>query len=97
MHHKHTRIIGIQKYLRKNCYHRIKCTTTTLLATFMWRKPLNSVVLAITTHRKPKRVSDETSTQVRAQIINKCSIKIVQRELYNVRDLPRGRDQKNIN
>ena len=90
-------VIGIQKYLRESCYHCIKYTTATLLAAFMWRRLLNSAALTITTHRKPKRVSDETSTQVRAQIINKCSIKIVQRELYNVRDLSRGRDQKNRN
>lgn len=25
-------------YLKKNCCHRIKCTTTTFLATFMWRR-----------------------------------------------------------
>ena len=61
----------------------------------MWRRPLNSVTLAITTHRKLKKVSDGTGTQVRAQIINKCKIKIVQGELYDVRDLPWIRDQKN--
>ena len=52
----------------------------------MWRRPLNSAALATTTHRRPERVSDGTSTQVVAQMINKCRIKIVQRELYNVRD-----------
>ena len=64
--HEHTRRKGIQKYLRKSCYHRIKCIEATLLAAFMWRRPLNSVILATTTHRKPKKVSDETGTQVRA-------------------------------
>ena len=52
----------------------------------MWRRPLNSAVLATTTHRKPKKVSDGTSTQVVAQMINKCGIQIVQKELYNLRD-----------
>ena len=79
----------------ESCYHRIKCTTTTLLAVFMWRRPLNSTALVITTHRKPKRVSDGTGTQIKAQMINKCRIKMVQRELYNVRDLPWGRERKN--
>ena len=64
--HEHTRRKGTQKYLKKNCYHRIKCTAATFLAALIWRKPLNSTVLAITTHRKLKRVSDETDTQVRA-------------------------------
>ena len=54
----------------------------------MWRRPLNSAALATATHRKPKWVSDETSTQVRAQMINKCGIKMAQRRLYNVRDPP---------
>jgi len=54
----------------------------------MWRRPLNSAALATTTHRKLKRVSDGTGTQVKTQMINKCRIKMVLREIYNVRDLP---------
>ena len=77
-----------QKYLRKSYYHRIKCTAATFLAAFTWRRPLNSTALATTTHRKLKNVPDGTGTQVRAQMINKCSIKIVHRELYNMRDPP---------
>ena len=61
----------------------------------MWKRPLNSVVLATTTCRKPKRVSDGTDTRVGAQMINKCRIKIVQKKLYNVRDPPRIGDWKN--
>ena len=91
--HKYTRKMGTQKYPRRSCYHRIECTITTFLVAFMWRRPLNSAALATTTHRKSKRMSDGTDTQVRAQMINKCRIKIVQRELYNVRD--QGRDRKN--
>ena len=49
---------------------------------------MNSAALATTTHRKPKRVSDRTDTQIRAQMTNKCRIKMVKRELYNVRDPP---------
>ena len=61
----------------------------------MWRRPLNSAILATATHRKLKKVSDETSTKVIAQMINKCRIKMVQEELYNVRDLPQRGDRKN--
>ena len=39
-------------------------------------------------------VSNGTSTQVAAQMINKYKIKIVQNELYNVRDPPWIRDWK---
>ena len=78
----------IHKYLRKSCYHRIKCTASTFLATFMWRKPLNSAIWAITTQRKLKKVSDETSTQVIAQMINKYKMKMIQDELYKGRYLP---------
>ena len=77
-----------QKYLKESYYHCIKCTTATFLAAFMWRKPLNSAALVITTHKKLENVSNGTGTQVRAQMINKCRIKMVQRELYNVRDPP---------
>ena len=80
--------MGTQKYLRENCYYYIECTVATFLAAFMWRKPLNSAALTTTTHRKLKRVSDMTDTQGRSQMINKCKVKVVQRELYNVRDFP---------
>ena len=88
VHHKRIRMMGTQKYLRESCYHRIECTTTTFLAAFMLRRLLNSAVLATTTHRKPERVFDGIGTQVRAQMINKCRIKMVRKELYNVRDPP---------
>ena len=74
--HKHIRMMGTQKYLRKNYYYRIECTTATFLAAFIWRRPLNSVVLVTRTHRKPNGVSDRTSTQVRSQMINKCRVRM---------------------
>ena len=69
----------------------------------MWRRPLNSTVLTTATHRKLKKVSDGTSTQVIAQMINKCKIKMInkckikmiQEELYNVKDLSRRGNEKN--
>ena len=88
VHHKRIRMMGTQKYLRENYYHRIECTAATFLATFMLRRSLNNAALATTTHRKPERVSDGTDTQVRAQMINKCRIMMAQREQYNVRDPP---------
>ena len=88
MHYKHTKEIGTQKYIRESCYHGIECTAATFLAAFMLKRPLNSVALATTTHKKPKRVFDGTGTQVRAQMINKYRIKMAQKELYNVRDPP---------
>ena len=54
MYHKCTRMMRIQKYLRESCYHRIKCNAVTFLSAFMWRRPLNSAVLATTTYRKPR-------------------------------------------
>ena len=80
--------MGTQKYLRESCYHHIECTAATFLAAFMLRRLLNSVILATTTHIKSERVFNGTGTQVKAQMINKCRIKMVQRELYNVKDPP---------
>ena len=71
VYHERLRMMGPQKYLRESCYHRIKCTAATSLTAFMLRRLLNSVVLATTTHRKLKRMSDGTDTQVKAQMINK--------------------------
>ena len=84
MHYERTRKMGIRKYLRKSCYHCIKYPAANFPTVFMWRRPLISVALATTTHRKPKKMSDGTSTQVVAQMINKSRIKIVQEELYNI-------------
>ena len=94
MHHKCTGRMEARKYLRKSCCHCIECPAANFLAAFMWRRPLNSVALAITTHRRPRRVSDGTSTQVAAQITNKCRIKIVQKGIYNERGLPWKKEEK---
>ena len=75
---------GKPKDLRKNYCHRIKCIVTTLLVRFMWRKHLNSETLVITTHREPEEVFDGTDTQVKSQMNDKCKIKMIQKELYNV-------------
>ena len=72
----------------ENCYHHIECTAAIFLTAFMLRKPLNSAAFATITNRKLERVFDRTDTQVRAQMINKCMIKMVQREIYNGRDSP---------
>ena len=53
---------GVEKYIRKNCYHDIECSVANSLAAFMWRRPLNNAVLVAPTHREPIRVSDGTST-----------------------------------
>ena len=47
---------------------------------------MNSTVLVTTIHRKSKRVSDGTCTQISAQMINKYKVKMAQEELYNIRE-----------
>ena len=91
MHRERIERMEARKYLGKSCCHH---PTANFLAAFMWRRPLNSADLAITTHRRPERMSDGTSTQVVAQMTNKCRIKIIQKELYNVRDPSWIRDRK---
>ena len=75
------------KDLRKSCCHHIKYTITTFLVTFMWRRHLNSETLVITTHREPEELSDGTNTQVKSQMNDKCRVKMIQKELYNVKNL----------
>ena len=86
---------GVEKYLRKSCYHRIECSSTDSLAAFMWTRPLNSAALVASTHREPMRVSNRTSTQVVVWTIDKWRAKIIQREIYNLRD-PRGKGDRKI-
>ena len=88
MHYERIGKMRARKYLKKGYCHCIKCSATNFLAALIWRRLLNSATLATTMHRKPKRVSDRTGTQVRAQMVNKYRIKMIQKELYNVRDLP---------
>ena len=71
MHYERTRRMGVRKYLRKCCCHRIKCSAANFLAAFVWRRPLNSAALATPTHRGLERVSDGTNTQGVAWMINK--------------------------
>ena len=79
---------GNSKISKGSYYHCIKCTAATFPAAFMLKRPLNSAAFATITNRKLERVFDRTDTQVRAQMINKCMIKMVQREIYNGRDSP---------
>ena len=74
------------KDLRKSCCHCIKCTVTTFLAAFMGRKHLNSETLVITTYRESEGVSDGTDTQVKSQMNDRCRVKMIQRELYNIKN-----------
>ena len=61
----------------------------------MWRRPLNSAALAATTHRGIKEMFDGMGTQVEIQMINKCKVQMIKKELYNVEELPwRGRQKK---
>ena len=94
MHYECTGRMEARKYLRKSCCHRIECPAPNFLTAFIWRRPLNSAISAIKIHKRAERVSNGTSTQVVAQMINKCRINIVQNELYNVRNPPCGRDWK---
>ena len=55
-----------KKYLSKSCHHHIKCTTATFLAALMWRRLLNSVILATTTHKGLKKVSNGIGAPVEA-------------------------------
>ena len=47
---------------------------------------MNSETLIITTHRGLDEVFDGTDTQVESQMNNKCRVKMIQRELYNVKN-----------
>ena len=86
MHCEHTRKMGAKKYLRKSCNHYIECSTTNFLAAFMLRRSLNSAALVALTHKGPMNVSNGTSTQAVTCTIDKWRAKIIQREIYNVRD-----------
>ena len=52
----------------------------------MWRKHLNSETLVTTTHKEPEDVADGTNTQVKSQMNDKCRVKMIRKELYNVKN-----------
>ena len=84
------------KDLRKSCYRRrIKCTIITFLTAFMWKRHLNSETLVTTTHKKPEDVTDGTDTQVKSQMNDKCRVKMIRKELYNVKNPLCKGDRKN--
>ena len=82
------------KYLRKSCHYHIKCTVATFLAVLMWRRPLNSAALTAATHKGLKWVSDGMGNQVGIQVINKCKIQMIRKDLYNMEELPWSGGQK---
>ena len=68
--------------------------TATFLAALMWRRPVNSAALAITTYRKMEEVFNGTITQVRVQINNKCKAMMASRRLYKKRSPHEERDRE---
>ena len=60
----------------------------------MWRRSLNSVTLATTTHRRPKKVADGTNTQIATQMVDKCMIKMICEGIYNVKEPPCDKGRK---
>ena len=72
----------------------LNAETATLLVTFMWRRSLNSVTLTNATHRRPGKVADGTSIQVKVQMINRCRVKMSQKGLYKLRDSPQKKGEK---
>ena len=48
--------------------------TATFLAALMGKGLVNSVTLATVTHRKMGEMSDGTSSQVKAQIVDRCRV-----------------------
>ena len=66
------------KYLKKSCYHHIKCFVPTFMAAFTWSRPLNNVSWEIITQKKLKKKFDGTNTQVVAQMVNKCRERMIQ-------------------
>ena len=63
-----------------NC--RIKCKKATFSAALIWRRRANSVTLASATHKKIRKMSNGTGTQVKVQMVNKCRVLINLRRLY---------------
>ena len=82
------------KDLRKSCCRRIKCTVITFLTAFMWKRNLNSETLVTTTHKESEDVADGTDTQVKSQMNDKCKVKMIRKELYNVKDPLCRKDRK---
>ena len=60
----------------------------TFLVVLMWKRLVNSVALATTTHRKMGEMSDETGTQVKVQMIKKCKALMTSRGLYKRGESP---------
>ena len=51
-------------------------------------KTLNSTALAAATHKRLKEVFDGMGTQVGIQVINKCKVQMIRKDLYNVEEPP---------
>ena len=52
----------------------------------MWRRHLNSKTLVTTTHTELEDVADGTNTQVKSQMNDKCRVKMIRKELYNIKN-----------
>ena len=59
----------------------------------MWSRPLNSVFLVITTHKKLKKKFDGTTTQMVAWIMNKCKRRMVEGDYIRGNIFHKGGDR----
>ena len=57
------------------------------MSAFMWRRHLNSETLVTTTHKESEDEADGTDTQVKSQMNDKCRVRMIRKELYNVKNL----------
>ena len=74
-----------QKYLRKKCYHNIKFTVITPGHIYV-EKTFEQWNSGYYNSQKTRRGVDGIGTQVISQTIDKCRIKMIKRELYNVKN-----------
>ena len=64
------------------------------LVALMKKRPLNSATLFAATHSKLRKAADGTGTPVATCMINKWTAKINEKEIYNGKCPPRGREEE---
>ena len=52
----------------------------------MWRRHLNNETLVTTNHKEPEDVANGIDNQVKSQMNDKCRVKMIKKELYNVKN-----------
>ena len=88
MHYERTKQMGIEKYIRESCYHRIECSVANSLAALMRKWYLNSIFQFYSYSQRLQEGADRIRINT-SNLIYTWRVEIKERREYKIERRPR--------